>query len=72
MNAPGKPKTTMRLPLKASAAENFAGETGQASPNSVDSVKVASGMRSPILIMRGSLDQFGAHVETPAPTMDAW
>src|SRR5579859_6263489 len=49
--APGNPKMTTRLPRVASATDTLAGETGQASPNSVDSDRVASGMRSPILIM---------------------
>src|ERR1700733_13191223 len=43
----------MRLPFVASATETLAGATGQASPNSVDSVSVASGIGSPILIMEG-------------------
>src|SRR4051812_44057594 len=38
----------MRLPLTASATEILVGAIGQASPNSVDSVRVASGTVSPM------------------------
>src|SRR5580704_4002183 len=41
----------MRFPLVAATTDTFSGATGHASPNSVDSDRVASGMRSPILIM---------------------
>src|SRR5262245_13403388 len=42
----------MRLPFAASLTFTGLGARGQASPNSVDSHNVASGTRSPILIMR--------------------
>src|SRR5882724_7278050 len=50
---------TTRLPRSASATETFAGLTGHASPNSVDSNNVASGIRSPILIMASTIPALG-------------
>src|SRR5688572_831624 len=48
----------MRLPFTASLTEILLGETGQASPNSVDSKSVASGRRSPIwILMRSPIPQ---------------
>src|SRR5579859_6228112 len=48
---------TMRLPFAISAALSFAGGSGHASPNSTDSVSVASGRESPMVIMRPTLHQ---------------
>src|SRR5580700_10222282 len=44
---------TIRFPFVASSTDTLDGAMGQASPNSVDSVRVALGRRSPILIMGG-------------------
>src|SRR3954469_11590463 len=42
---------TRRLPFAASTVLTGLGDSGHASPNSVDSVKVASGSLSPLVIM---------------------
>jgi hypothetical protein len=48
------PKPVLSLPLSASETGTGVGATGHASPNSVDSVKVASGTRPP---MRGEVTE---------------
>src|SRR5258706_5684505 len=61
----------MRLPRAASATLTFPGETGQASPNSSDSVNVASGRVAPASIGMGLLLCLLEHITPACPHLPA-